>query len=70
MSTSRFKRRIRRKASFILGDGISAVIALIVAENAKPRFAFSHQVSLEKAPDAYVKFDKRVEGFTKVILNP
>ena len=43
---------------------------LIIAGKAKPSFAVSHQVSLEEAPDAYEKFDKRVEGYTKVILNP
>ena len=43
---------------------------LIVAGKAKPGFVVSHQVPLEDAPDAYDKFDKRVEGYTKVILNP
>ena len=43
---------------------------LIVAGKASPGFVVSHQVPLEDAPDAYVKFDKRVEGYTKVILKP
>ena len=43
---------------------------LIIAGKASPGFVVSHQVPLEEAPDAYVKFDKRVEGYTKVILNP
>ena len=43
---------------------------LIIAGRAKPSFVVSHQVSLDDAPDAYDKFDKRVEGYTKVILNP
>jgi glutathione-independent formaldehyde dehydrogenase len=43
---------------------------LIVAGKASPGFVVSHQVPLEEAPDAYDKFDKRVEGYTKVILKP
>ena len=43
---------------------------LIIAGKAAPSFVVSHQVPLEDAPDAYDKFDKRVEGYTKVILKP
>ena len=43
---------------------------LIMAGKAKPGFVVSHQVPLEEATDAYVKFDKRIDGYTKVILNP
>ena len=43
---------------------------MIIAGKAKPSFVVSHQVPLADAPDAYEKFDKRVEGYTKVILNP
>ena len=43
---------------------------MIIAGKAKPSFVVSHQVPLADAPDAYDKFDKRVEGYTKVILNP
>ena len=43
---------------------------LIVAGRAKPSFVVSHQVPLDEAPDAYQKFDQRVDGYTKVILNP
>ncbi len=43
---------------------------LIIAGRAKPSFVVSHEVPLEQAPDAYQKFDKRVEGYTKVILHP
>ena len=43
---------------------------LIIAGRAKPSFVVSHQVPLDDAADAYDKFDKRVEGYTKVILNP
>ena len=43
---------------------------LIIAGRAKPSFVVSHEVSLDDAPDAYDKFDKRVEGYTKVILKP
>ncbi|MCL0029090.1 glutathione-independent formaldehyde dehydrogenase [Dehalococcoidia bacterium] len=43
---------------------------LIIAGKASPGFVVSHQVPLEDAPDAYNKFDKRIDGYTKVILNP
>jgi hypothetical protein len=30
----------------------------------------SHELPLDQAPTAYEKFDKRVEGYTKVVLHP
>ena len=43
---------------------------LIAAGRATPSFVVSHEVPLDDAPDAYDKFDKRVDGYTKVILHP
>jgi glutathione-independent formaldehyde dehydrogenase len=43
---------------------------LIVAGRAKPSFIVSHRLPLEKAPEAYRKFDRREDGYTKVILKP
>jgi glutathione-independent formaldehyde dehydrogenase len=43
---------------------------LIVAGRASPSLIVSNEVPLDEAPDAYEKFDKRVEGYTKVILKP
>ena len=43
---------------------------LIIADKASPSFVVSHQVPLDDAPDAYDNFDKRINGYTKVILNP
>ena len=43
---------------------------LIIAGKASPSFVVSHQVPLDDAPDAYDKFDKRIDGYTKVILKP
>jgi len=43
---------------------------LIIAGRAKPSFVVSHEVPLDEAADAYTKFDRRVEGYTKVILHP
>ncbi|MEB3366575.1 glutathione-independent formaldehyde dehydrogenase [Saccharopolyspora mangrovi] len=43
---------------------------LITAGRAKPSFVVSHELPLDDAPDAYNKFDKRIEGYTKVILHP
>lgn len=43
---------------------------LIIAGRAKPSFVVSHEVALGEAPQAYEKFDKRIEGYTKVLLHP
>ncbi len=43
---------------------------LIIAGKASPSFVVSHEVPLDDAVDAYDKFDKRIDGYTKVILNP
>lgn len=43
---------------------------LIRAGRAKPSFVVSHEVPLDQAPIAYEKFDKRIEGYTKVVLKP
>ncbi|GAA0906840.1 glutathione-independent formaldehyde dehydrogenase [Streptomyces thermoalcalitolerans] len=43
---------------------------LIIAGRAKPSFVVSHTLPLEQAPQAYEKFDKRIEGYTKVVLRP
>jgi glutathione-independent formaldehyde dehydrogenase len=43
---------------------------LIIAGRAKPSFVVSHELPLEQAPEAYEKFDKRIEGYTKVVLHP
>jgi glutathione-independent formaldehyde dehydrogenase len=43
---------------------------MITAGRAQPSFVVSHELSLSDAPDAYRKFDQRVEGYTKVVLHP
>ncbi|THU86842.1 GroES-like protein [Dendrothele bispora CBS 962.96] len=43
---------------------------LIISGRAKPSFVVSHNVPLDKAVEAYDKFDKRIEGYTKVLLHP
>jgi glutathione-independent formaldehyde dehydrogenase len=43
---------------------------MITAGRARPSFVVSHELPLEQAPDAYRKFDRRVDGYTKVILHP
>jgi glutathione-independent formaldehyde dehydrogenase len=42
----------------------------IIAGRAIPAKVISHELALTEAPDAYEKFDKRVDGCTKVILHP
>lgn len=41
---------------------------LIVNGRAKPSKIVSHRIRIDAAPDAYDKFDKRVEGYTKVLI--
>ncbi len=43
---------------------------LIISGSAKPSFIISHHISLEEAPEAYEKYDKRIEGYTKVLIHP
>jgi glutathione-independent formaldehyde dehydrogenase len=43
---------------------------MITAGRATPSFVVSNELPLDDAPDAYQKFDRRVEGYTKVILHP
>ena len=43
---------------------------LIHAGKAKPSWIVSHQLTLDKAPDAYKHFDARDDGWTKVVLHP
>jgi glutathione-independent formaldehyde dehydrogenase len=43
---------------------------LIIEGRAKPSFVVSHDLSLDQATEAYEKFDKRVDGYTKVVLKP
>jgi glutathione-independent formaldehyde dehydrogenase len=43
---------------------------LIIAGKAAPSLLVSHELSLDEAPAAYEKFDKRIDGYTKVLLHP
>ena len=43
---------------------------MIIAGRATPSFVVSNEVPLDQAPQAYEKFDKRIEGYTKVVLHP
>jgi glutathione-independent formaldehyde dehydrogenase len=43
---------------------------LIISGRARPSFVVSHELPLDQAPVAYQKFDKRIEGYTKVVLHP
>ncbi|MBO0845715.1 MAG: glutathione-independent formaldehyde dehydrogenase [Nocardioides sp.] len=43
---------------------------LIIDGRAKPSELVSHELDLTEAVDAYDKFDKRLDGWTKVLLRP
>jgi glutathione-independent formaldehyde dehydrogenase len=43
---------------------------LIIRGRANPSWIVSHELSLGEAVDAYDKFDKRADGYTKVLLHP
>jgi len=41
---------------------------LIVNGRAKPSKIVSHHIQIDQAPEAYDRFDKRIEGYTKVLI--
>lgn len=43
---------------------------LIIEGRATPSFVVSKELPLSEAPDAYARFDKREEGYSKVVLRP
>jgi glutathione-independent formaldehyde dehydrogenase len=43
---------------------------LIITGRATPSFLVSHELPLEQAPTGYDNFDKRADGWTKVLLHP
>jgi glutathione-independent formaldehyde dehydrogenase len=43
---------------------------LIISGRAEPSFVVSKQLPLADAPDAYARFDKREDGYSKVLLHP
>jgi glutathione-independent formaldehyde dehydrogenase len=43
---------------------------LIAGGKAKPSFVVSHELPLDQAPKGYEHFDKRDNGWTKVVLHP
>ncbi|KAG8630959.1 hypothetical protein KVT40_000099 [Elsinoe batatas] len=43
---------------------------LIISGKAKPSFVVSHEITLDNAVEAYDKFDRRIDGYTKVLIHP
>jgi glutathione-independent formaldehyde dehydrogenase len=43
---------------------------LIVAGRLKPSVVVSHRLPLADAPDAFRRFDRRENGYIKVVLDP
>ncbi|OLF09853.1 aldehyde dehydrogenase [Actinophytocola xinjiangensis] len=43
---------------------------MIMHDRANPGMIVSHELPLDEAPRAYDQFDKRVDGWTKVLLHP
>ncbi|SDI87241.1 glutathione-independent formaldehyde dehydrogenase [Arthrobacter subterraneus] len=43
---------------------------LIIRGKSSPSWIVSHEVSLDEAVDAYSRFDKREDGYTKVLIHP
>jgi threonine dehydrogenase-like Zn-dependent dehydrogenase len=46
------------------------LMRLIETGKAAPSWVVSHELSLDDAPDGYVHFDRRDDGWTKVVLHP
>lgn len=53
----------------IFGAGPVGLLAA-GGDRAKPSLLVSHELGLDEAPAAYDKFDKRTDGYTKVLLHP
>lgn len=43
---------------------------MIISGRAKPSFVVSHEIGIDEAPRAYTKFDRREDGYTKVLIHP
>ena len=43
---------------------------LIIRGKAHPSLIVSHELPLDQAPGAYARFDRREDGWTKVLLHP
>ena len=43
---------------------------LVAGGKARPSFIVSHELPLDRAPEAYQNFDSRENGWTKVVLHP
>jgi glutathione-independent formaldehyde dehydrogenase len=43
---------------------------LVMADRARPSFLVSHELPLEQAAEGYERFDRRDDGWTKVLLKP
>ena len=41
---------------------------LILQWRANPAKIVSHHIPIDQAPDAYDKFDRRIDGYTKVLI--
>lgn len=39
---------------------------MIISGVGKPTFVVSHEIGIDEVPGAYVKFDRREDGYTKV----
>jgi glutathione-independent formaldehyde dehydrogenase len=44
------------------------LLDMIISGKAKPSKIVSHRIKIEDAPEAYKKFDDRVEGYTKILI--
>ncbi len=41
---------------------------LIITGRAKPSQIVSHRIDINDVPEAYDKFDKQIEGYTKILI--
>ena len=47
-----------------------ALIPLLQSGRIRPEAVFSHRLGLSEGAEAYRRFDKREDGFMKVLLDP
>ena len=43
---------------------------MIISGRAKPSFVVSHEIGIDQGLQAYTKFDRREDGYMKVLIHP
>ena len=67
---NRYLRDLIVSSLSFLSASLCGSFLLQISGKAKPSFVVSHEVGIDDAVEAYDKFDKRIDGYTKVLIHP